>query len=42
MKTVEGAIAETQEELDITLNSFFANILDESVLDRVSVQREVL
>ena len=38
----EGDIVESQEDLENTLNSFFANILEEPVGDRDAAQREVL
>ena len=34
LKTKEGHIAETQEELEITLNSYFAKLLEEPNWDR--------
>ena len=37
----EGNISETQEELETTLNSYFAKILQELEEDREEAQREV-
>ena len=42
MKKQDGTIAETQEDLEHTLNTFFANILEEPDWDRVEAQREVM
>ena len=42
MKKEDGTIAETQEDLEHTLNTFFTNILEEPDWDRVEAQREVM
>ena len=42
MKKEDGTIAETQEDLEHTLNTFFTNILEEPDWDRVEDQREVM
>ena len=41
MKMEDGNIAETQEELENTLNSYFTNLMKESEGDREEAQREV-
>ena len=38
----DGTISETQEELEATLNSYFAKLLQEPEEDREEAQREVL
>ena len=42
MKTEEGTIVETQEEFELTLNSFFSNILEEPNWDCEAAQMKVL
>ena len=39
LKTKEVRIAETQEDLELTLNSYFAKILEEPDWDRNEAQR---
>ena len=41
MKTEEGGIAKTQEELESTLNSYFTNLMKDQAGDREEAQREV-
>ena len=42
LKREDGSIAETQEELETTLNSYFSKLLQEPDIDREESQREVL
>ena len=42
LKREDGSIAETQEELETTLNSYFSKLLQEPDKDREESQREVL
>ena len=42
LKMEDGSIDETQEELETTLNSCFAKLLQEPDKDREEAQREVL
>ena len=42
LKKEDGSIAETQEDLENTLNHYFANLLQEPDRDREEAQREVL
>ena len=42
LKKEDGSIAETQEDLENTLNHYFANLLQESNKYREEAQREVL
>ena len=42
LKKEDGSIAEYQEELETTLNSYFAKLLQEPERDREEAQREVL
>ena len=42
MKTYEGTIVKTQEELELTLNTFFSYLLEEPDWDWDAVQREVM
>ena len=42
LKKEDGSIAESQEELETTLNSYFSKILQEPKRDNEEAQREVL
>ena len=42
LKKEDGSIAESQEELETTLNSYFAKLLQKPDKDREEAQREVL
>ena len=42
LKKEDGSIVETQEDLENTLNHYFANLLQEPDRDREEAQREVL
>ena len=42
LKIEEGHIVETEEDLELTLNSFFVKLLEEPDWDRDVAQREVL
>ena len=42
MNKEDGSISKTQEELENTLNHYFANLLQEPARDREEAQREFL